>query len=87
MEPAVAFGRALRRRRLSASMTQEKLALDAGIERVFVSWLETGRKQPTFTTMVKLASALGCAATDLVREAEALLSEAGAVLSESKSDS
>lgn len=73
MEPAEAFGRALRKRRLSASMSQENLALDAGVERVFISWLETGKKQPTFGTMVKLASALGCAASDLVKEAEAVL--------------
>lgn len=73
MEPARAFGRALRKRRLDASMSQEKLALDAGVERVFISWLETGNRQPTFGTMVKLASALGCSAADLVKEAEAVL--------------
>jgi transcriptional regulator with XRE-family HTH domain len=53
-------------------MSQEKLALDAGVERVFISWLETGNRQPTFGTMVKLASA-GCSASDLVKEAEAVL--------------
>jgi len=73
LEPARAFGRALRKRRLDASMSQEKLALDAGLERVFISWLETGNKQPTFGTILKLASALGCSASDLVREAEAVL--------------
>lgn len=76
MEPAVAFGRALRKRRLAALMTQEKLALEAGVERVFVSWLETGRKQPTFGTMLKLASALGCTAADLVGAAETQLKDA-----------
>lgn len=73
MEPAIAFGLALRKRRLGASMTQEKLALDAGLERVFVSWLETGKRQPTFGTVLKLASALGCSATDLVSDAEEAL--------------
>jgi transcriptional regulator with XRE-family HTH domain len=75
VEPAVAFGRVLRKKRLEASLTQEKLALEAGLERVFVSWLETGHKQPTFQTMLKLASALDCSASTLVREAEVLLSE------------
>jgi len=73
VEPAVAFGRALRRRRTEAQFSQEKLALEAGIERVYVSWLETGKKQPTFQTIVKVARALGCSAADLVAEAELLL--------------
>ena len=73
MDPAVAFGRVLRRRRLDASLTQESLALEAGLERVFISWLENGHKQPTFHTMLKLARALNCSASDLVSDAEALL--------------
>ncbi len=87
MEPAVAFGRALRKRRLDASTTQEKLALAAGLERVFVSWLETGRKQPTFGTMLKLATALGCSASDLVCDAETLLKDVSSDFSESTTDS
>lgn len=73
MEPAIAFGRALRRRRIDALLSQENLALQAGLERVFISWLENGHKQPTFHTILKLAKALNCSASDLVREAEALL--------------
>jgi transcriptional regulator with XRE-family HTH domain len=73
MEPAEAFGRALRSRRLEAEMTQEKLALDAGLARVYISWIENGKKQPTFGTMLKLACALGCSAKELVDEAETLL--------------
>lgn len=77
MEPAKAFGRALSRRRKKAGLTQEALGFDAGLERVFISWLETGKSQPTFQTMLKLSLALNCSATDLVAEAEALLGEAG----------
>ncbi len=73
MSPAEAFGRALRQRRTDAGLTQEQLALEAGLGRVFVSWLETGKKQPTFQTMLKLAGALGCRAGDIVLEAEALI--------------
>lgn len=76
MEPAVGFGHAVRARRKAAEMSQEKLALEAGLERVFVSWLETGNRQPTFQTMLKLAHALHCSAADLVAEAEALLAAA-----------
>lgn len=73
MDPALAFGRALRRRRVNAGWSQEKLALEAGVARVFVSWMETGRKQPTFQTMLKLSAALNCSAAELVMEAEVLL--------------
>lgn len=73
MEPAQAFGRALRQRRREAKLSQEKLALEAEVERVYVSWLETGKRQPTFHTIVKLARALGCSAADLVADAELLL--------------
>ncbi|MBB1647972.1 helix-turn-helix domain-containing protein [Delftia tsuruhatensis] len=73
MEPAVAFGQALRRRRKDARLTQEKLAFEAGIERVYVSWLESGKRQPTFQMILRLAGALNCSAADLVAEAESLL--------------
>ncbi|WP_343639673.1 helix-turn-helix transcriptional regulator [Roseateles sp.] len=76
MGPAEAFGRALRHRRREASLTQEQLALEAGLERVFISWLETGRQQPSFHTMIKLAAALNCSAAELVSAAEALMTNA-----------
>ncbi len=73
MEPATGFGKALRARRKAAEMSQEQLALQAGLARVFVSWLENGHKQATFQTMLKLAGALDCSAADLVAEAEAII--------------
>jgi transcriptional regulator with XRE-family HTH domain len=69
----VAFGVALRRLRLAAGLTQEQLGLDAGIQRNFVSLIETGQNQPTITTIAKLARALGLTASALVGEAEAEL--------------
>lgn len=75
MEPAKAFGRALRHRRKKAGLTQEALGFDAELERVFISWLETGHRQPTFQTLLKLSQALNCSAAELVAEAEALLTE------------
>ncbi len=73
MEPGEAFGKVLRAKRKALSLSQEQLALEAGIERVYVSWLENGHKQPTFQTMLKLARALGCSASELVAAAEELL--------------
>jgi transcriptional regulator with XRE-family HTH domain len=64
------FGAALRRVRLAAGMTQEQLALEAGVQRNFISLIETGQNQPTITTIAKLARALGMRASELVAEAE-----------------
>jgi transcriptional regulator with XRE-family HTH domain len=56
--------------RLAAGMTQEQLGLGAGVQRNFISLIETGQNQPTIGTIVKLARALGMKASQLVAEAE-----------------
>lgn len=73
MESAQAFGQALRDLRQARGLTQENLAFEAGLERVFISMLERGVRQPTFTTILKLAAALECTASELVERAERLL--------------
>ncbi len=64
------FGPALRRVRLAAGMSQEQLGLESGVQRNFISLIETGQNQPTISTIVKLAGALGMKASELVAEAE-----------------
>lgn len=64
------FGAALRRLRLAAGLSQEQLGLDAGVQRNFISLIETGQNQPTISTIAKLARALGMKASELVAEAE-----------------
>lgn len=64
------FGAALRRVRLSVGMSQERLGLEAGVQRNFISLIETGHNQPTISTIAKLARALGMKASQLVAEAE-----------------
>ncbi|MBL8343960.1 MAG: helix-turn-helix transcriptional regulator [Rubrivivax sp.] len=64
------FGAALRRVRLAAGMSQERLALEAGVQRNFISLIETGQNQPTIGTIYKLARALGMKASELVAAAE-----------------
>lgn len=72
---AVAFGRVLRRYRLSAGLSQEKLALEAGLQRNYISLLELGQNQPTITTLFKLAVVLAIEPEQIVEavriEAEA----------------
>ena len=59
MEPAVAFGKVLRTLRKSAGLSQEQLALNADIQRNFVSLMERGINQPTIRMLFKLGEALG----------------------------
>lgn len=70
MDPAVAFGRILRLARLEAKLTQEQLALEAGVERNFVSLIERGVNQPTIRILFKLAHALEVAPSKLIERVE-----------------
>ena len=64
------FGAALRRVRLTSGLSQEQLGLESGVQRNFISLIETGQNQPTISTIAKLARALGMKASELVAEAE-----------------
>lgn len=66
------FGTALRRLRRGAGLTQEQLGFESGVQRNFVSLIETNRNLPTIRTVHKLARALGLKASELVAEAERL---------------
>ena len=72
LTPPIALGRALREFRLAAGLSQEQLALTSGVQRNFISLIETGQNQPTITTIFKLAGALGVKPSELVAEAEKL---------------
>jgi transcriptional regulator with XRE-family HTH domain len=47
-------------------MTQEALAKKSGISRGYLARVETGRHEPTLTTLRKLARALGVPVTRLL---------------------
>ena len=67
------FGQVLREQRISRQLSQEELALAADVDRTFVSQMERGIRQPTITTLVKLAGALGIQPSTLVIRMEKLL--------------
>jgi transcriptional regulator with XRE-family HTH domain len=71
--PVVAFGRALRRLRLTAHLTQEQLGLESGVARTFISQIELGQHQPTISTIFRLAEALKVKPSKLVSEAEKIV--------------
>jgi transcriptional regulator with XRE-family HTH domain len=66
LDPAIAFGLVLRRLRKDAGLSQEQLALDAGVERNFVSLIERGINQPTIRIIFKLADALGITPSEML---------------------
>ena len=70
MDPAVAFGHTLRKVRKDAKITQEELALAAGIERNYVSLIERGINQPTIRVIFRLALALDVAPSELILKTE-----------------
>jgi len=70
ISPAEGFGIALRKLRKSSGLSQEELALEAGIQRNFVSLIELGRNQPSITTIFKLADALSIRPSKLVQLAD-----------------
>ena len=57
-QPGEAFGKVLRALRAERGLSQEALALEAGVQRNYVSLIERGVNQPTITTIFKLATAL-----------------------------
>jgi transcriptional regulator with XRE-family HTH domain len=70
LDPGVAFGKVLRTVRKEAQMSQEQLALSAGVERNFVSLIERGINQPTIRVVFKLADALKISPARLVELTE-----------------
>lgn len=75
LAPHAALGLAVRMRRLEAGLTQEALSLDSGVQRNFISLIETGQNQPTITTLFRLAEALDVRASRLVADAEKLMAD------------
>ena len=68
-----AVGLALREARVATGKSQEQLALEAGLDRTYVSLLERGLKSPTLRTLFKLAGILGVKPSRIVGEAEGVL--------------
>ena len=64
------FGEILREQRRKSKLSQEELAEATEFDRTFISRLERGLTQPSLTSLVKLASALGVPASTLVKRFE-----------------
>ena len=74
-EPIKEFGLVINHMRKELGLSQEALADEASLDRTFISQLETGTKQPSLTTIFRLAAALHVKASDLLRRVEANIGE------------
>jgi transcriptional regulator with XRE-family HTH domain len=66
MDIRVFFARNLRRVRLERGYSQERLALEANIDRAYLSGLERGVRNPTVLLLGKLARVLEVSVSDLI---------------------
>jgi len=68
-----AFGEVLRECRAKAGISQEQLALQADLDRTYISLLERGLRQPTLETVFRLAGVLGVSAGTMVSRTATLV--------------
>lgn len=54
----VALGESVRRARLGVGMSQEALAVDAGLDRSYMGGIERGEHNPTVMNIIKISDAL-----------------------------
>jgi transcriptional regulator with XRE-family HTH domain len=64
------LGRAIRRRRRERKMTIEDLAYDADIHPTYLSGIERGVRNPTWSKLTSIAHALDTPVSSLARDAE-----------------
>jgi transcriptional regulator with XRE-family HTH domain len=70
MSRTQAFGKAVRRKRERLGLSQEKLGLEAGLDRTYISGIERGVRNPTLKTIWLLADTLSTTPSALLRAAE-----------------
>ncbi len=67
-----ALGHAVKARREDLGLTQEGLALRSGLHQRWVSNIETGKRNPSYTSLRRLAAGLNLTTSELIARAEAL---------------
>jgi transcriptional regulator with XRE-family HTH domain len=65
-----ALGHAVKARRQEIGITQEALANDTGLHQRWISNVETGKRNPSYASLRRLAAGLGLSASELLARAE-----------------
>lgn len=61
----IVFGASVRAARLKRGISQEKLALDSGLDRTYISGIERGKRNPSVKNIGRIANALNVSVSDL----------------------
>ena len=64
------FAKVLQELRHESGLSQEELAEKCDLHDRYISFLERGLRQPTITTIFKLAKALNISPSDLIKKIE-----------------
>jgi len=59
-------GKRIQKIRLEKGLTQEKLALEAGLNRAYVGYIERGERNPSLETIQKISRVLKVSPKDLL---------------------
>jgi len=73
----VIFGAVLRAFRTQRGLTQEELGIRCAMDRSFISDLERGAREPSLSTIMRLAEGLDAPAVDIIGAVEAKTKAAG----------
>jgi len=65
-----ALGLAVKARRVELGVTQEQLANDTELHQRWISNVETGKRNPSYASLRRLAAGLGLSASELILRAE-----------------
>jgi len=76
-EPQIGLAQAIRRLRKQRQLSQEALGLEAGIHPTWISHIESGRINPTWGNVRRLARALQVSLAELADLSEHLEREGG----------
>jgi transcriptional regulator with XRE-family HTH domain len=68
--PQVAFGVAVRELREQRGLSQEALAFEVGVHRTYMGSVERGERNVSLKNIVRIASALGVCASELMTSAD-----------------
>jgi transcriptional regulator with XRE-family HTH domain len=68
--PQAAFGVAVKIRRQELGLTQEQLAHETDLHQRWISNVETGKRNPSYSSIRRLAAGLDLTAAELIARAE-----------------
>ncbi|MEK4713315.1 helix-turn-helix domain-containing protein [Sporosarcina sp. FSL K6-5500] len=77
MDTIKAYGMVLREYRKKSELTQEELALSCNLDRTYIGLLERAKRQPTISTVFKIAEVLGVHPHTMIKDVEKMVLDGG----------